>query len=71
MAIVRMREVAIADAWGNDEGGVTLEVRGKKARVSIDEAEEHAFAILTAANDQRQTIRDREMPAPDTNEPAF
>lgn len=71
MAIVRTREVAIADAWGNDEGGITLEVRGRKARVSIDEAEEFALGILNAATDQRQTIRDRETPAPDINEPAF
>ncbi len=70
MAIVRTREVAIADAWGNDEGGITLEVRGRKARVSLDEAEEYALGILTAATDQRQTIRDRET-APDINEPAF
>lgn len=70
MAIVRAREVTIADAWGNDEGGITLEVRGKRARVSIDEAEEYALGILNAATDQRQTIRDRET-APDINEPAF
>lgn len=71
MAITRSRETTLADVWGNDDDGITLEVRGKRARVSIDEAEEHAFAILTAANDQRQTIQARRSPAPDLNEPAF
>lgn len=71
MAIVRTREVAIADAWANNEDGITLEVRGKRARVSIEEAEEHAFAILNAAVEQRQTITDRRSPVPDDDEPAF
>jgi hypothetical protein len=71
MPITRTRETTLADVWGNDEDGITLEVRGKRARVSIDEAEEHAFAILTAATEQRQTIRARQTPALDENEPAL
>ncbi len=51
MAITRTKEVTIADAWANDDGDVTLELKGRTAPVSIVEAAEFAAAVMGAAWD--------------------
>ncbi|ROS62185.1 hypothetical protein EDF38_1288 [Frigoribacterium sp. PhB160] len=59
MAITRTREVTVADAWADDEDGVTLEAGDGRATLTVDEA--HAFGqqIIQAAFEAAQTIRER------------
>lgn len=47
MGIVRTQDVTVADAWANDDGGVSLEVEGRIVPVTPEEA--IAFAVLLYA----------------------
>jgi hypothetical protein len=76
MGITRTRDVEIADAWGDDDGGVTVTVDGGRQSLSIDEAEEYGRALFAAALDARDTLRAQGIAADhqhdnDTNQPAL
>jgi len=59
MAITRTTETTVADAWADDEGGVTLEVTDGRASLTADEAHAYGQLVMQAGLDAAQAIRER------------
>jgi hypothetical protein len=59
-AVTRTKEVTLADAWANDEDGVTLEVEGTLVPVTIVEAAEFAVHLMGAAWEAAQSAADKD-----------
>lgn len=57
MAVTRTKEVTVADAWGNDVGGVTVEIRGRKVHLSTEEAFAFAHDVVSAAVEAQQAAQ--------------
>jgi len=57
MPITRTREVEVADAYGDDIGGVTVVVEGGHQSLTPEEADELGQALMHAALEARQTTR--------------
>lgn len=57
--VVRTVETTIADAWADDEGGVTLEVTEGRASLTPDEAHAYGQLVMQAGLDAAQAIRER------------
>lgn len=53
--ITRTQDVTVADAWANDDGGVSLEVEGHVIPVSPEEAIAFALALFAAAVDAAES----------------
>lgn len=51
MAVVRTKEVTLVEAWGNDEGGVTVALGKRRAHLTVEEAAAFALELGTAAAD--------------------
>jgi len=66
MAITRTREVTVADAWANDEDGVTLEAGDGRATLTVDEAHAYGQQVIQAAFEAAQAIRERNERTDDT-----
>lgn len=58
-AIMRTQDVTVADAWANDDGGVSLEVEGKIVPVSPEEAIAFAVLLYAAAVDAAEAIDEK------------
>ena len=57
--VVRTVEKTIADAWADDEGGVTLEVTDGRASLTADEAHAYGQLVMQAGLEAAQAIRER------------
>ena len=57
MPITRTREVEVADAYGDDTGGVTVVVEFGHQSLTPDEADDLGQALMQAALEARQTTR--------------
>lgn len=66
MAITRTREVTVADAWANDEDGVTLEAGDARVALTVDEAHAYGQLVMQAALEASQAIRERNVRPGDT-----
>lgn len=72
MPITRTREVEVADAYGDDDGGVTVLVEGGRQALTPDEADELGQTLMQAALEARQTTRLQQQTATtSTTQPAF
>lgn len=49
MAITRTKEITLADAWGNDDGEVSVEVAEQVVSLTVVEAAEFAVHVMDAA----------------------
>lgn len=58
MGITRTRTVA--DAWANDDGGVTIEVDGSAVAVTVVEAAEYASTVMNAAWEAAQSNAEKD-----------
>lgn len=58
MAVTRTKEVTVADAWGNDVGGVTVEVGKGRAHLTTEEAFAFAHDVVTAAVEAQRATRE-------------
>ncbi|AYG02390.1 hypothetical protein [Gryllotalpicola protaetiae] len=63
MAITRIHEDTLADAWANDDGQVVIEVDGHSIPLEPNEARELVELIMTAANDADLVAMQLENPA--------
>jgi hypothetical protein len=70
MPITRTREVEVADAYGDDDGGVTVLVEGGRQALTPEEADELGQTLMQAALEARQTAR-LQAAITSTNQPAF
>lgn len=53
--ITRTQDVTVADAWANDEGGVSVEVEGRIVSVTPEEAIGFALSLFAAAVDAAES----------------
>lgn len=59
MAITRPDVVELADAWADDEEGVTLRLVSRRVQLTVAEAERFAGEVLDAARLAREAITER------------
>lgn len=57
--IMRTRDVVVADAWANDDGGVSLEFEGNVVPVTPEEAILFALSVFAAAVDAAEAIDEK------------
>jgi len=52
--------VTLADAWANDDGGVTIAIDGSAVDVSVVEAAEYATSVMDAAWEAAQANAEKD-----------
>ncbi len=60
MAITRTKEITLADAWGNDDGEVSVEVAEQVVSLTVVEAVEFAVHVMDAAWETAQANAEKD-----------
>jgi hypothetical protein len=71
MPITRARQIPIADAWGNNEGAVHVELPEGPQDMSVVEAQEFRDLLDTVITEVLDTVSLRTTSTDHTHEPAL